>query len=474
LPPGCASRYPERVNESLAQGPLPHAPPAAPAAAEDARPRAALHTLGCRLNAAETDLMRRQLEGAGYRMVPWGEPAELCVVNTCTVTAQADAKSRQALRAASRHSPGALVVAAGCYAQRQPAALARRGLAGLVLGNAEKLRLLAHLPSGAADAPQVVAPRIPREPFRVEGFDAGALITSDGDTRAHLKVQDGCDFMCTFCVIPAVRGRARPRALDDLRAEAEALAAAGYREIVLTGVNLGTYDDAGRGLEAVVDALDALPGLARVRISSIEPTTVAPGLLERMADPAHRLVPFLHLPLQSGAAAVLAAMRRRYGPEQWRAFAEGALERVPGLCLGTDVMVGFPGEDDAAFGGSVALLEALPLAYCHVFPYSARAGTPAPRLPGQVPAPVRQRRAAVLRALSEAKREAFAKRFLGRCLPVLFEQPRGPGRAQGYTENFIRVEVPAPDAAALRNRILPVRLVEAGGGRVAGELSAAP
>jgi threonylcarbamoyladenosine tRNA methylthiotransferase MtaB len=450
----------------------PHTASTAPDASE--RLRAALHTLGCRLNAAETDLLRRQLEGAGYEIVPWGEAAHLCVVNTCTVTAQADAKSRQALRAARRRNPEATLAATGCYAQRQPGSLAHKGLADLVLGNEEKLRLLAHLPARDAaetSAPRVVAPGLGRGAFRVPGFDAGQLITSDGDTRAHLKIQDGCDFMCTFCVIPAVRGRARPRALDDLRAEAEALAAAGFREVVLTGVNLGTYDDEGQRLVDVVDALAGIAGLARVRISSIEPTTVDAGLLERMADPAHRLVPFLHLPLQSGSAAVLAAMRRRYGPGEWRAFAERSLLRVPGLCLGTDVMVGFPGEDDTAFGETLALLEALPLAYCHVFPYSARAGTPAPRLPGAVPAPVKQRRAAALRALSESKRAAFHWRFLGRTLPVLFEQPRGPGMAQGYTENFIRVAVSAPDAAALRNRILPVRLIEAGPGRVAGVLS---
>jgi threonylcarbamoyladenosine tRNA methylthiotransferase MtaB len=460
--------------------------------APPARPRAALHTLGCRLNGCETDLIRRQLEGAGYEIVPWGAPAELSVVNTCTVTAQADAKSRQALRSARRASPDGALAATGCYAQRRPEALLRQGLADVVVGNAEKLHLAEHmaghlagclpaapagLPAGSAPAAEgrhLIAPQPEREAFRVPGFDAGRLLLSDGDTRAHLKVQDGCDFMCTFCVIPAVRGRARPRALDDLRAEAQALAAAGFREIVLTGVNLGTYAHEGQGLVQVVDALHALPGLQRVRISSIEPTTVAAGLLERMADPAHRLVPFLHLPLQSGSAPVLAAMRRRYTPGQWRAFAEAALARVPHLCLGTDVMVGFPGEDDAAFGDTVALLEALPLAYCHVFSYSARPGTPAPRLPAQVPAPVRSRRAAALRALSEAKRLTFQRGHVGRTLPVLFEQPRAPGLAQGYTENFIRVEVPVADAAALRNRIVPVRLLEAGAARMAGEVAAAP
>jgi threonylcarbamoyladenosine tRNA methylthiotransferase MtaB len=312
-------------------------------------------------------------------------------------------------------------------------------------------------------APTVSAARIPRAPFAFETFTA-----SDGGTRAHLKVQDGCDFMCTFCVIPTARGRGRPRRLENLLAEAEALAAQGVREIVLTGVNLGTYMDAGVTLTGVVDRLHALPGVERLRISSIEPTTVDPGLLERMADPAHKLVPFLHLPLQSGSESVLAAMRRRYGAADYRRFAVRALTRVPDLCLGTDVMVGFPGEDDDRFGETFELLDQLPFAYAHVFPYSERAGTPAVRLPGSVPGPVRQRRAEALRALSDAKRLAFHRRQLGRVLPVLFEKPSRSGVAEGYTDNYVRVQVPHESPAALRNRLLPVRLVEAGAQAVAG------
>ncbi|MCH9045325.1 MAG: tRNA (N(6)-L-threonylcarbamoyladenosine(37)-C(2))-methylthiotransferase MtaB [SAR324 cluster bacterium] len=438
-------------------------------------PRASLHALGCRLNIAETDHIRRQLEADGYEIVPWGAPADVCVLNTCTVTAQAGAKSRQALRAVRRRNPQAILAVTGCYAQTDTERLAALGLADVVVGNGEKLNLPHHLQPtpplpGGARVTRIVAPRIPRGPFAVAGFDGGTLVTSGSGTRAHLKVQDGCDFMCTFCIIPTARGRARPRAFDNLMAEAETLACAGVRELVLTGVNPGTYAHGGRGLDGVVDALNEVPGLARIRISSIEPTTVACGLLERMADPAHRLVPFLHLPLQSGSARILTAMRRRYGPGAYRAFAEQALGAVPGLCLGTDVMVGFPGEDDAAFGETCALLEALPFAYLHVFPYSERAGTPAPRLPGNVPAPIRQRRAALLRALGDVKRRTFHRRFLGGTLPVLFEQPKHPGLAQGYTENYIRVEAAAADAEALRNQIRPVRLLEAGTAKVAGVL----
>ncbi|MEE8434252.1 MAG: tRNA (N(6)-L-threonylcarbamoyladenosine(37)-C(2))-methylthiotransferase MtaB [bacterium] len=467
-----------------------------------ARPRAAIHTLGCRLNLAESDLMRRQLEGAGYAVVPWGETAELCVINTCTVTRQADAKSRQAVRAARRANPSARIAAAGCFAQLHPRALAKEGMADLVLGNGEKLNLLEHLgqpPPPPGDPARIVAPPIPRTPFAIEGFGTegfdtgnfiiGNFITTGSGTRAHLKVQDGCDFMCSFCIIPAARGRSRPREWNNLLAEARALAAGGVRELVLTGVNVGTYgireQGRPRGLTDVLDALDAIDGVERLRIGSIEPTTVAPGLLERMADPGHALTPFLHLPLQSGSARVLAAMRRRYSPREYRAFAEEALAAVPDLCLGADVMAGFPGEDDAAFEETLALLNALPFAYFHVFPYSERQGTAAARHPGirdggigddgilnyKVPAALRKRRAAVLRALSGEKRVAFQQRFIGQILEVLFEQPKSPKVACGYTANYIRVEVAAGEAAQLRNRILPVRLLESGPSRVAGVLA---
>jgi threonylcarbamoyladenosine tRNA methylthiotransferase MtaB len=425
-------------------------------------PRAALHSLGCRLNHAETALLHRRLEEAGYRIVPWGEEAELCVLNSCTVTMQSGAKSRQALGAIRRRFPGARLAIVGCYAQMDAELLAARGLADLIIGNAEKLRLVAYLPAlEGREAPLVVRPPIPRASFRLEADGA-----TGASTRAHLKVQDGCDFMCSFCIIPFARGRARPRAWDDLLREAEGLAAAGAKELVLTGVNLGTYlntyQGRGRTLVDVTDALSGLPGIARVRVSSIEPTTVEEGLLERMADPAHRLAPFLHLPLQSGSARVLAAMRRRYDPAMYRVFAEHALDRVPDLCLGTDVMAGFPGEDAAAFAETVALLEALPCAYFHVFPYSPRQGTPATRMPAPVPAAEKQRRVSALRWLSDRKRLEFQRRFVGRTLDVLFERPKSAVLAQGYTANYLRVEVPTADPAAWRNRIAPVRLMAAG------------
>jgi threonylcarbamoyladenosine tRNA methylthiotransferase MtaB len=440
------------------------------------RPRAALESIGCRLNHSETEVMRQRLERAGYTIVPWGEAAEVLILNSCTVTAEADATSRQALRKMRRTLPDARLAIVGCHAQLHAEELAAEGLADVIVGNGDKLavvdHVLAQIAGGqpAPSIPQIVRAPITRQPFAF-AFDPAALVSDDGGTRAHLKIQDGCDFMCTFCIIPKARGRARPRELGNLVAEAEALVERGTQEIVLTGVNLGTFSERGEGLVEFVDRLNALPGLARIRISSIEPTTVDLGLLERMAAPDHRLVPFLHLPLQAGADTVLAAMRRRYTSAEYRAFAEHALEQVPDLCLGADVMAGFHGEGDAEFGETFGLIDSLPFAYLHVFGYSERPGTPSTRLPDPVPAAIRERRVAALRALSDAKRLAFHRRYLGRTVEVLFEKPKRPDQAEGYTANYVRVRAAAQDAPALRNRILPVTLLEAGPHAVAGVLA---
>jgi threonylcarbamoyladenosine tRNA methylthiotransferase MtaB len=452
-------------------------PPAASHPA-DPRPRAALESLGCRLNHSETEVIRQRLEQAGYRIVPWGEPADVMVVNSCTVTAEADATSRQALRKARRIQPTAQLAIVGCHAQLHATELAAEGLADLIVGNADKLSVVEQLQAASTSSDPALpsGPRVVRTPFSRQAFafefDPDALVSDDGGTRAHLKIQDGCDFMCSFCIIPKARGRARPRAFANLMAEAEALAERGAQEIVLTGVNLGTYDEDGLDLVQVIDRLDALPGVARLRISSIEPTTVMEGILERMAAPGHKLAPFLHLPLQSGSERVLSAMRRRYTAAQYEAFAERALAQVPDLCLGADVMAGFPGETDTEFGETFDLIGRLPFAYLHVFGYSPRPGTPAALMPEPIAPAVRDRRVAALRALSDAKRMEYHRRFLGRSADVLFEKPRRPDMAEGYTAHYVRVRVHTPDAAALRNRILPVKLLESGAHAVAGEIVA--
>jgi threonylcarbamoyladenosine tRNA methylthiotransferase MtaB len=417
----------------------------------DAMPRrAAVHTLGCRLNQSESQLVKDQLERAGYTIVGITEPADVGIINTCTVTREADAKCRQAIRGFIRRNPDAFTAVIGCYSQMGAKAIAEIGGVDLIIGNEEKLSVLDYLALGKNARPLVVRERIDKSDFSIQFA---------GDTpyrrRANLKIQDGCDFMCAFCIIPAARGRGRSRQYANLLDEARALAARGVREIVLTGVNIGTYRGPERDLLSVVDGVDEIPGIERIRISSIEPTTVPPGLFDRMADPAHALLPYLHLPLQSGSDRVLRAMRRRYTVGDYLAFVETAHARVADLCLGTDIMVGHPQEDEAEFLETCRVFRENRFVYCHVFPYSERAGTAALRQPGQVPVLERQRRSARLRRLSAERRYEFHRAHLGREMEVLFEDPRA-GVWPGLTGNYIRVVCQSRED--LSNRRAVVRL----------------
>lgn len=431
---------------------------------QELRRRAVVHTLGCRLNQGESQMMKDRLRSVGYEVVPFGEPADIGIINTCTVTREADGKCRKAIRQFVRQNPEALVAVVGCYSQMGAAEVAAIPGVDLIIGNQDKFAVLDHLDMRKTGAPVIIRERISGDDFKMTFV--GDL---PFDKRSNLKVQDGCDFMCSFCIIPFARGRARSREWSNTLEEARAAAARGIRELVLTGVNIGTYSHEGRGLAELVDALDAIPGLTRIRISSIEPTTVETGLLERMADPRHKLLPFLHLPLQSGSDAVLRLMRRQYSVRDYEAFVHEAMERVPGLCLGTDIMVGFTGETAEDFAGTCAFFERLPFAYTHVFPFSEREGTLVMRRPdGWVEIPERQRRCAVLTRLSARKRRAFMSAHLGTEATVLLEDPRDGG-FPGYTENYIRVRVDDP-GFDIRNCRARVRLDTIRGDWVSGAL----
>ncbi|MGN0835503.1 MAG: tRNA (N(6)-L-threonylcarbamoyladenosine(37)-C(2))-methylthiotransferase MtaB [Candidatus Spyradosoma sp.] len=422
--------------------------------------RASLFTLGCRLNQYETEVLRDRLAAAGWRVVEWGEPADLAIINTCTVTGLAEAKCRQIIRGFVKANPRAFCAVVGCYSQTGAEALAAIPGVDLVVGNRAKLDVLDYVGAGAKNAvPVVVRDRAARGDFTVP-FVGDAPF----NRRANLKIQDGCDFMCSYCVIPFARGRARSRDFADLLAEARALAARGVRELVITGVNVGTYANSGYDVLGVIDALAEIPGVDRVRIGSIEPKTIPDGVFDRMADPAHPLTPFLHMPIQSGCERILRDMRRRYTLREYLDFVGAIAARVPEICIGTDVMIGFPGETDAEFDETCATFMNGPFAYCHVFTYSERAGTPAARRTDRVPVPVRQRRSAALRALSAKKRRAFMERFLGREVEVLCENPAG-GFFPAYTRNYLRALVPADafPGENLANELRVVRLAAISG-----------
>jgi len=424
--------------------------------------RAALHTLGCRLNQSETRILEEKLAADGYVVVPFDAPADLGIVNTCTVTREADAKSRKSIRAFIRRNPEAFVAVIGCYSQVGATAIAEIDGVDLIVGNQEKLNVLDYVGAGKLSPPLIVRDRIERDDFTIE-IDG----VTESSRRANLKIQDGCDFMCSFCIIPFARGRARSRDFENLLDEARMRVDGGAKELVLTGVNIGTYEHTGHGVLDVVDALDGIPDLERIRISSIEPTTIPSALFDRMGDNSHRLVPYLHVPLQSGSNAVLERMRRLYTREEYLDFIERASDAVPDLCIGTDIMVGMPGETEADFEMTATLLSEGPLRYAHVFKFSEREGTAATRMSERVSPDEMNRRSAVLRSISAAKMRAFHEQHRGRVLRVLFEH-EDHGHWTGYTENYIRVALRTD--AILANCSVDVELGESAGEIVRGEL----
>ncbi len=444
----------------------------APLASSDSTaPRAALHTLGCRLNQAETAALAASFSRRGYRIVPFGSPAEVVVVNACSVTAEAESECRKLLRGVARRQPNAFLAVTGCYAQVGAATLRRIPGVDLIVGSADKLRLAELLedePTGALAGvhprterePRVVVRRPERRPFMHE-----EVALYPGHTRANLKIQDGCNVGCSFCIIPRTRGGARSRRRDDVLREARALVDAGHRELVLTGVNLGSYADDGADFATLLAELDALPGVGRLRISSIEPSTLTDAVLDLVAS-SPRLCRHLHVPVQSGDDAVLAAMRRPYRARELRRLFERALARIPDLALGTDVMVGFPGEDDAAFARTQALVTDSGFTSLHVFSYSERPGTPATRLETGPPRDVVRARSRALRDIDRRLRHAFAARFVGRTLDVLFEERKTDGLWHGWTDNYVRVAVRAD--ADLANRMRRVRVDSTDGARCLG------
>ena len=414
-------------------------------------------TIGCRLNQAETALMAAAFRDAGYGVVDFGTSCDVAVVHGCAITARAERDSLRAARQARRAAPSAVVVLAGCPAEAPDDARRGAHAADLVVGQSGKFSLPALLHRlhpdrfpPAPSAPHAAAP----------AFDT---------TRALLKVQDGCDFGCAYCIVPRARGRPHSRPLAEVAAELARIASAGFREVVLTGANLGCYADGPHRLVDVVRAAEAIPGLDRLRLSSIEITTAERAVIDHMAT-STRLCRFLHIPLQSGDAGILHAMGRRYTPEAYRAAVEHAAARLPDLGLGTDIIVGFPGETDAAFNNTVALVESLPFSNLHVFPYSPRTGTRAATLAGQIPEAVKKERVHRLLAIGTARRNAFAERFVGRTVPVLVERLEEDGTARGWTPEYL--DVRCPGRPGLVNRIVPVRVDRHADGVLSG--TAAP
>ncbi|MFQ5512654.1 MAG: tRNA (N(6)-L-threonylcarbamoyladenosine(37)-C(2))-methylthiotransferase MtaB, partial [Candidatus Krumholzibacteriia bacterium] len=423
-----------------------------------ARYKVAFDTLGCRLNQAETALMTRQFLDRGYEWVEKSDEADLCVIHTCSLTSHATSKCRRLLRSIIRRNPDACVAAVGCYAQTDAEELSRIEGVDYIVGTSEKMRLAEIIPYPVKlPEPVVVRRKAARRHFKVAGAGLYPL-----HTRANLKVQEGCDFVCSFCIIPKGRGPARSRDFDDILREARVLVSEGHRELIITGVNVGTYKDRGRTLADLVAALEDVDGLERIRMSSIEPTTIEPRILRRMMD-GSKFCPYLHVPLQSGDDGIVEKMRRKYSVREYVEFMQDVVARVPNAGLGTDVIVGFPGEDERAFANTCRVVEEIPFNNVHVFSFSARAGTGAHRMDGRVPGDVVAARSRALHELAAGKKRAFYEMQVGRTLQVLFEQRQSDGRWVGFTDNYVKVAVESPHDLANRFGSVRVTAVDASG-----------
>ena len=437
--------------------------------------RAAIANLGCKVNRAEMVAVERLLRGRGVELVGPHQPADLVVVNTCSVTSIADRKSRQAVRRARRASPDARVLVTGCSVAVDAASLAAADPAATLYDNESKGRLLAELATllGLRDGSELpslsgvepagpVADALDREPG-ADGEDSdGQGFEPDIDrTRVFVKIQDGCSLHCTYCIIPRARGPERSVRIEIVLAEVRAAVAAGHREIVLTGINSGTWSGPDRaapaGLPDLVRRILAETQVERIRLSSIEPQHVTADLLDAWVGSDGRCLPHFHVPLQSGDDRILHRMGRRYEAAGYAAVADRLRTAMPGVALHADLIAGFPDEDDASWARTLAFVRGLDLAGLHVFRYSVRPGTPAARMAGQVDGRTRKRRAAEALALAAEARAGFAARQIGRELRVLFERQLPDGRWLGHAENNVLVESAAPEGGSLGNAIGQVR-----------------
>jgi threonylcarbamoyladenosine tRNA methylthiotransferase MtaB len=406
----------------------------------------AFHTLGCKLNFSETSSLSRLLEAEGFEKKSFEDQADVYVINTCSVTDNADKECRQLVRRIQRKAPESLVVITGCYAQLKPQEIASIPGVDLVLGAAEKFNIARHLRELAKGDPTRICSCDVED---VSGFHASWSVNDR--TRTFLKVQDGCDYNCSFCTIPMARGKSRSDRIENVRKHAEDLAASGVKEIVLTGVNLGDFgkgpDGAGRqmGLNQreenffeLIQELEKVEGIERYRISSIEPNLLTDEIISFVAT-SKKFMPHFHIPLQSGSNTILSAMRRRYKKELYASRVQHIKSLMPHCAIGVDVIVGFPGETDELFRETVDFLHELDVTYLHVFTYSERDNTHALTLQPVVPVQVRHDRNRILRNLSYRKMQDFTARHTGQVRKVLFEGQEKNGLMEGYTDNYIRV-----------------------------------
>jgi threonylcarbamoyladenosine tRNA methylthiotransferase MtaB len=413
----------------------------------------AFYTLGCKLNFSETSTITRQMEGFGFVKKDFQQGADIYVINTCSVTDHADKKCRKVVKEALKYNAQAKVVVIGCYAQLKPQEIASIPGVNMVLGAAEKFNLVEHLTKLGEDTQTLVLNKNIKETnIFVPGFSFGER------TRSFMKVQDGCDYFCSFCTIPLARGRSRSQNVAETIKVAKEIALTGVKEIVLTGVNLGDFGVGhNQSFFDLVKELDQIEGIERFRISSIEPNLLTNEIIEFVSK-SKKFVPHFHIPLQSGSNDILKLMRRKYLRELYVDRVLTIKQLMPHCCIGVDVIVGFPQETEEAFLETYQFINELDVSYLHVFPYSERLNTTARKLEGVVPVKTRMERAKMLRILSEKKRQKFYHDHLGQTFTVLYEAEEDNGMMYGFTENYIKVE--APYDPLLVNELVDVQLIE--------------
>ncbi len=421
--------------------------------------RVALHTLGCRLNFSETGSIAKGFQERGYEVVDFGEPADVSFINTCTVTDGADSTCRNLIRKAHKASPEGKIVVAGCYAQMDSERISKMTGVDLVLGTSEKYKVFDYLEEDGDDVVHI---------DKTTTFYGAATSEAEGHTRAFLKIQDGCNYVCSFCIIPQARGRSRALPISDAVENAKRVVADGFKEVVLTGVNIGEYEaNTGERLTELVYRLLEIDGLERLRLGSVEPNTITDELLEAFKS-SPKFMEHFHVPLQSGDDDILTLMRRKYDVAHYRKTIDKIITAFPDAGIGADVICGFPGETEEQFKNTYNLLKELPITHFHIFPYSSRKNTIAARMENHIQHGVKKDRVRALTMFGEAKLEMFSQDQVGGSSEVLFERLNKHGYWEGYTRNYVRVWLKS--SAELKNKIRHVFLKDYDGGHLIGEL----
>lgn len=398
---------------------------------------AAYYTLGCKLNFSETSTIARNLDEAGFAKVPFEDGANVYVINTCSVTEQADKKCRNIVRKALSYNPEAFVVVIGCYAQLKPTEISEIPGVDLVLGANEKFNVTEHLKDlQKKEVTQIFNNEIKETKVFYPGYSSGDR------TRSFLKIQDGCNYFCSFCTIPLARGRSRNASIEETIKKAKELAQTNAKEVVLTGVNIGDFGyNTDENFYSLVKELDKIEGIEQYRISSIEPNLLSNEIIEFVAQ-SDKFVPHFHIPLQSGSDKLLESMRRRYDTKLYRSRIEKIKQLMPNASIGVDIIVGYPGETDEEFMKTYNFINELPVSYLHVFTYSERANTTALRINESIPVNVRRDRNKMLRILSDKKKRAFYESNINQQETVVFEEAESNGMMHGFTKNYVKIKTP--------------------------------